>query len=208
MIIGLVGFIGSGKNTVAEQFVKQGFAQDSFASPLKDAVSNIFGWPREMLEGDTEQSRLFRESVDGYWSQKLQNKRFTPRLALQVIGTEIFRENFNPSIWLHSLENRYMASGRKPTVVSDCRFKNELGLIKTMGGVAIRVKRGPEPHWYGTAELAADGDVFSQNTLHDMGVHSSEWDWVNMRVDYTVENNGTIEELEKTVQDITKKIKP
>jgi hypothetical protein len=208
MIIGLVGFIGSGKNTVAEQFVKQGFVQDSFASPLKDAVSDIFGWPRNMLEGDTEQSRVFRESVDEWWSQKLQNRRFTPRYALQVIGTELFRENFNHSIWLHSLENRYMANGRKPTVVSDCRFRNELGLIKTMGGVAIRVKRGPEPHWYEMAKEAASGDTFAQSSLHEMGVHQSEWDWVNMRVDYTVENNGTIEELKTTVQQIVNEIKP
>lgn len=77
-----------------------------------------------------------------------------------------------------------------------------------MGGVAIRVKRGPEPHWYKMAKDAADGDTFAQSSLHEMGVHQSEWDWVNMRVDYTVENNGTIDELKTTVQQIVKEIKP
>lgn len=206
MIIGLVGFIGSGKNTVAEYFEQHNFQKDSFAAPLKDAVSDIFGWPRDMLEGDTDQSRLYRESVDQWWSKKLGNKYFTPRYALQIIGTEIFRDNFNQNIWLHSLESRYMSRGRKPTVISDCRFKNELGLIKTLGGRVIRVKRGPEPHWFETAKLAADGDTFSQHTLSDMGIHQSEWDWVNVRVDYTVTNDGTLDELNTKLADIVKEI--
>ncbi len=52
MLIGLVGLIGSGKDTVAERLVSHhGFVRDSFAKSLKDAVSNIFSWDREMLEG-------------------------------------------------------------------------------------------------------------------------------------------------------------
>ena len=204
MLIGLVGFIGSGKNSVAKQFIKNGFQADSFASPLKDAVSDIFGWPRDMLEGDTEASRAFREAPDQWWSQKLQNKRFSPRYALQVIGTEIFRENFHPSIWLHSLESRYTSKGRPATVITDCRFKNEVGLIKTMGGFIIRVKRGPDPHWIGMAEEAADGDEFSRHSLDEMGIHRSEWDWVNMKVDYTLENDGKLEDLTSKVQAIIK----
>ena len=73
MIVGLVGFIGSGKDSVAKHFVNSGFTRDSFAAPLKDAVSSIFNWPREMLEGDTEQSRIFRESKDQWWSSKLED---------------------------------------------------------------------------------------------------------------------------------------
>ena len=64
MIVGIVGFIGAGKDTVAEVFNKSGYKHESFADPLKDAVANVFGWPRAMLEGDSNQSRAFRESVD------------------------------------------------------------------------------------------------------------------------------------------------
>ena len=56
MIIGLVGFIGSGKDTVASRFISYGCVKDSFAAPLKDACAAIFGWPRELLEGDTVDS--------------------------------------------------------------------------------------------------------------------------------------------------------
>ena len=61
MLIGLVGLIGSGKDTVAERLVSHhGFVRDSFAQSLKDATASIFGWDREMLEGNTESRVLVR----------------------------------------------------------------------------------------------------------------------------------------------------
>ena len=51
MIIGLVGFIGSGKGTIADLLVERhGFFKESFANSVKDACSLIFGWDRAMLE--------------------------------------------------------------------------------------------------------------------------------------------------------------
>ena len=206
MIVGLVGFIGSGKNTVAQCFKEKGFRFDSFASPLKDSASSVFGWPREMLEGDTDQSRAFRETPDQWWSNKLGIKDFTPRFALQYLGTEIFRDSFNDNIWLSSLENRYMGNNRQKTIVSDCRFKNEIGLIRTMGGTVIRVMRGGKPHWYDLAVQASEGDTFSMHTLAEMGIHKSEWDWVSSRFDYTVYNDKDIKHLHNEVDSIIEKI--
>jgi len=52
MIIGICGFIGCGKDTVADHLTNEhGFRRESFAGTLKDAVSVVFGWDREMLEG-------------------------------------------------------------------------------------------------------------------------------------------------------------
>ena len=57
MLVGLCGYIGSGKNAVAEMLVKHhGYEQYSFAKSLKDAVSAVFGWPRELLEGNSPES--------------------------------------------------------------------------------------------------------------------------------------------------------
>ena len=54
MIIGLVGFISSGKGTCADYLVREhGFVKESFANSVKDAVSVVFGWDRQLLEGDT-----------------------------------------------------------------------------------------------------------------------------------------------------------
>ena len=64
-IIGLVGLIGSGKGTVADYLVaKHQFRNISFANHLKDAVAAVFGWPRNLLEGDTEYSRKWRDEID------------------------------------------------------------------------------------------------------------------------------------------------
>jgi ABC-type glutathione transport system ATPase component len=64
-IIGIVGFIGSGKDTVADYLVNfHRFKRESFANSLKDAVSQVFGWDRELLEGRTQESREWRETKD------------------------------------------------------------------------------------------------------------------------------------------------
>ena len=144
MIIGIVGFIGSGKGTVGDILETQGFIKDSFARPLKDAVSIIFGWPRELLEGDTEVSRQWREQKDIFWSEKF-GYDFTPRMALQLMGTEAGRDVFHSDIWVISLLNR--AKGRN-VVVTDVRFQNEIMYIQRNKGIILRVKRGPEPIWY------------------------------------------------------------
>ena len=79
MLVGVVGLIGSGKDTVAERLVQEhNFKKDSFAKSLKDAVSSMFNWDREMLEGKTDESRAWREQPDVFWSKKF-NKDVTPR---------------------------------------------------------------------------------------------------------------------------------
>ena len=205
MIIGLVGWIGSGKNTVADILATQhSYKRDSFAAPLKDATANIFNWPRKTLEGDTDHSRHFRECVDPYWANKLSIKNFTPRLALQIVGTELFREHFHPKIWLDSLEHRYIASGQKPTIITDCRFRNELAFVKQMGGFTIRVKRGDDPHWTEIAKQAQEGNEFAIQQLSDIGIHASEWDHTGVLVDFIIENNGTLEQLKDKVNGVVK----
>jgi len=57
MILGVTGLIGSGKDTIADYLVTtHGFKRVSFAASLKDAVSTVFGWDREMLEGTLKQA--------------------------------------------------------------------------------------------------------------------------------------------------------
>lgn len=208
MIVGLVGFIGSGKDTVAKQFVQQGCVQDSFAGPLKDMCSTVFGWDREMIEGETVESRDFRETPDIFWSKKLGIPNFTPRLALQLIGTEVLRNHFSQDIWLNSLEYRIRRNNETNCVViSDARFRNELDLIKSMGGVVIWVQRGELPEWFDTAKTAYNNAIsrkIMETKYRD--VHESEWNWAGYHVDYTIKNDGTLEELQDKVQIISKEI--
>lgn len=202
MIIGIVGFIGSGKDTMARMIAEHcGARHDSFANPLKDAVSAIFGWPRHLLQGDTTESRTFRETPDLFWSNKLGIEKFTPRLALQIVGTDVLRNHFHTNIWLNSLEYR-LQSAETDIVVSDARFQNELKLIQDQGGKIIWVQRGELPEWYETAVRAAQQqDPLAIKTMETKykHVHRSEWDWAGYPVDVIVENSSTLEDLHDTM---------
>lgn len=206
-LIGICGFIGSGKDTVAKMFVEQGCVQDSFAAPLKDMCASIFGWQREMLEGDTMDSREFRETADLYWTRKLGIDNFTPRLALQLLGTDIMRTHFSQDIWLNSLEYRIRRQRQDElcVVISDARFKNELNLIKELGGVVIHVKRSELPEWYEVAVHANNGSVTAKHTMETKyrHIHASEWKWVGFEFDYEIENTGTLTDLEASVLQIS-----
>ena len=98
MIIGVCGFIGSGKDTIADYLVNiHQYRRESFANTLKDAVSAVFGWDRTMLEGRTKQAREWREQVDEWWSQRL-GRVITPRWILQYWGTEVCRKGFHDDV--------------------------------------------------------------------------------------------------------------
>jgi hypothetical protein len=194
-IIGICGFIGSGKDTAADYLVNfHEFRRDSFAATLKDAVAAVFGWDRELLEGRTKAAREWREQVDPWWSERLQRPDLTPRLVLQLWGTEVCRRSFHDDIWIASLEARLLNS-RDNIVISDCRFPNEISAIKQAGGQVVWVQRGELPSWHIMAGKANNGDAFAAEKLKSLGIHASETAWVGTNFDYIVDNNGTVDDL-------------
>jgi hypothetical protein len=203
MIIGLVGWAGAGKDTVADYLCDfYGFRRDSFASTLKDAVAAVFGWDRNLLEGRTKESRDWREQVDIWWSERLGIPNLTPRWVLQYWGTEVCRKGFNDDIWIASLENKVRKS-RDSIVISDCRFPNEIRAIKSQGGQVYWVQRGPLPEWYDIAlEENTTGSEAAKQELIKRRVHVSETAWIGIDFDAVIDNNGTIEDLYSTVKNL------
>lgn len=207
MIIGVCGFIGSGKDTVADYLTNfYGFRRESFANSLKDAVAHVFGWDRTMLEGRTKQAREWREQQDDWWSTRL-GVSITPRWVLQYWGTEVCRKSFHDDIWIASLENK-LRNSTDDIVISDCRFPNEIKSIKDAGGIVVRVHRGPEPEWYDAAVSLNKGDrgnmnwALSRARIEELGIHASETAWVGTKFDVVLDNNGTIDELFAQVKDL------
>jgi hypothetical protein len=200
MIIGICGFIGSGKDTIADYLVNiHGFRRESFANSLKDAVASVFGWDRVMLEGRTRQAREWREQVDPWWSQRLNMPNLTPRWVLQHWGTEVCRMGFHDDIWIASLENK-LRNVQDEVVISDCRFPNEISAIRNLGGKVIRVRRGNEPDWYQDAVNLNVGPTnmswaLSKKRIIDLGIHASETAWVGTDFDDVLDNNGSLDEL-------------
>jgi hypothetical protein len=201
MIIGLCGFISAGKDTVADYLVDSySFRRESFASTLKDAVSYVFGWDRDLLEGRTRAAREWREQSDEWWSARL-GKPITPRWILQYWGTEVCRKGFHDDIWIASLENKLRKSNTN-VVISDCRFPNEINSIKSAGGKVVWIQRGIMPHWYDVAVQANRGNEAAQRFLLDEGIHASETAWVGTDFDMVLDNNGTIADLYEQVKNL------
>jgi hypothetical protein len=202
MIIGVCGFIGSGKDTIADYLTNfHQFRRDSFASTLKDAVANVFGWDRELLEGRTKQAREWREQVDPWWANRLSMPNLTPRWILQYWGTEVCRKSFHTDIWIASLENK-LRNSRDNIVISDCRFPNEIKSIHASGGQVIWVRRGPLPPWYNIAVKANAGDMLAQKILEEQRVHISETAWVGTKFDRIVYNDSSINDLYQEVKSL------
>jgi hypothetical protein len=202
MIIGVCGFIGSGKDTIADYLVNfHEFRRESFANTLKDAVSAVFGWDRTMLEGRTKAAREWREQVDPWWAERLAMPNLTPRWVLQYWGTEVCRKAFHDDIWIASLENK-LRNSQDHVVISDCRFPNEIASIKAAGGQVIWVKRGELPEWYDLAVQANQGSNLAVQTLKMMKIHASETAWVGTEFDAELENNGTIDELYTQIKNL------
>lgn len=200
MIIGVCGFIGSGKDTIADYLVNlHHFRRESFANTLKDAVSAVFGWDRTMLEGRTKQAREWREQQDNWWTNRL-GIVITPRWVLQNWGTEVCRNGFHDDIWIASLENK-LRNSTDDVVISDCRFPNEIKAIKAAGGIVVRVVRGDEPAWYDAAvsrNRGPDGNStwsLSGRRLEQLGIHASETAWVGTKFNAVLDNNGTLDDL-------------
>ena len=182
-IIGLCGPIGSGKDTIADILLSEyDFSnRDSFAKSLKDVLSVAFGWDRDDLEGLTPASRLWRETTDEWWSNRL-DQTITPRKMMQLWGTECIRMNFHNEFWLATVEKRinniFAQNPNAKIVISDVRFPIEAECIKKLGGSIIKIIRS--------------------NVISSTSNHSSETSLNDIEPDFIIYNYGTIEDL-KTI---------
>lgn len=207
-IVGLVGFADSGKGTAAKVLDDQGWRLIAFADALKDALAAMFGWDRALLEGDTTESRKWRETVDEWWSAKLGIPHFTPRFAMQNVGTDVIRKHFHDDIWVLRMEREILdtVDSVPGVALADVRFPNEAALLRRMNGRIFRVRRGPEPPWMEMAEAANAGSRNATDAMRDVyGVHESEWRWIGLPLDAVIVNDGTTDELRDRLLKVVRK---
>lgn len=101
-------------------------------------------------------------------TQKKSLMGITPREAMQIIGTEMVRDTLDENFWVKHLLRRLDG---KRTVISDVRFQNEADMISKNGGILIEIIR-------------------PNNTVLN---HRSEH--VNIKCDYVIVNDGSINDL-------------
>jgi predicted kinase len=134
-VIGLAGYAGAGKSTIAKQLCEQhGFTLIKFAGPLKDMLRAV-GMTEAELEGDLKQtpSDLFCNH--------------TPRHVMQSLGTEWGRKIIGADFWVNCWKRRVREalSLDASVVVDDVRFPNEIEAVKGFGAMiwVQRPKFGP-----------------------------------------------------------------
>ena len=167
--------------------VKTSFQNKKWADKLKDFVCSLIGYTRIQLEDRELKEKILPEAwwyykipngkgkftlvdylnndKDEKWL-KMANPRYlvktTPRLLLQLVGTECGRNILHPNIWVNSLISEY----REPDiaaikrrrkgfnaiygyylpkwVITDTRFPNEIKAVQDRQGICIKVIRDVE----------------------------------------------------------------
>ncbi len=155
MIIGFMGKKSSGKNTAAlivRQLLnnKIKVIETSFAYPLKNICSMLYDIPKEIVFGSEEDknkiwttwSAVNKSIRDKY--NKQETDPMDVRTLLQLIGTNIFRENLNPNIWTDICLRNISKNEQDITIITDVRFINEMKAIQKVHGKVVRLFRHTE----------------------------------------------------------------
>jgi len=205
-IVGLCGFANSGKSSIAKYLVKNyGFVRLSFAGPVKDVASVVYGWDRFKLDGQTEEDRIWRETSDFTWSKFL-GRNITPRIALQQIGQGM-RDIIDPNIWVHMVRREIEINENTNFVIDDVRYVNERMMLKDVGANLYIVHRAdhtgitfPSEECKRLWEEAIYEQVLS---VDKTPLHRSEWDWLRdptITKDPIIENCGNLENLHTIIE--------
>jgi len=202
MIIGLTGFAGVGKDSVADALIeKLQFSRLSFADALYNEASKAFGvdieWMCDRTNKETPHpvmSLLHCKDFDFIEtlckdaecenSSEWMRKPRSPREILQKWGTEYRREQCS-SYWVDQAENLINKHENSNIVFTDVRFKEEADLIRGVGGIIVRVDRA------------------GINAVND---HPSEQYAKHGSVDYVIYNNGGLDELSTKSIELTETI--
>lgn len=200
-VIAITGLKGSGKDTIASIICKhdKSFKTIAFADRLKDVCALLFNWEREMLSGRFVESREWREKPDEFWTKEL-GVEFTPRRALTSIGTDIIRGTIFNNIWDIIVKKEILDNPNTNFVITDCRFANEIRMIKNLNGIIVQVERGEKPSWWSIAEKYNLGELGIEEPVELKPIHASEKDWIGINnPEHIFYNNGTLEDLEKEI---------
>ena len=173
------------------------FENKKFADKLKDIVCLLLDCTREQLEHrDFKEKQLGEEwwyyqlsqdkivprfhYINDYDNQMCEERylvKLTPRILMQKIGTDLFRNQLHPNIWINSTFVNY--DEKCDWIITDLRFQDELDKVKKNNGIIINLQR----------------DICNDN----LETHISEQLLFNT-FNFIITNNSTIDDLIEQVE--------
>lgn len=114
-----------------------------------------------------------------------------PRKLYQGVGQE-FRK-YDPDVWVKYTFNEIAAARPRQAVISDMRQPNEYRHLKNAGFFVVMVNACYETR---LERMLAAGDDFEPEDLN----HESEQHFKDYLVDFELNNEGTVDELEQQVE--------
>ena len=215
-----------------------------FADKLKDIVCLLINCTREQLEDESIKSKELGEEwwywymerdggyspiiLDYLTTTKKELKNYeglelikpTIRFLLQFIGTNLFRNQLHPEIWVNALMSEYKT---KSTLVSEVNYLGDsrCGICKKptkdisyfLCDEHVEKSKNNFPNWIITdmrflnemeAVKKREGITIrvNRNLEESKDQDESETELDNAEFDYIINNNGTIEELIEKVKEI------
>lgn len=156
----------SGKTTVAQCLVAQGYTIVPFAEPMKLMLA-------PMLECLGYSEAEIKRRLYVHKEELIPELKVSTRHLLQTLGTEWGRSCVAPDVWLNLWRCRVSRLGR--VVVDDVRFPNEAELVRSLGGEV----------WKLTRPGALRGKSHASEGSLDSWAHFSRY----------IVNNGTVAQL-------------
>jgi len=95
----------------------------------------------------------------------------SPRLVMQMIGTEWGRDLIHPDLWTDLWLRRVAAQGGRNVVCDDVRFPNEVNVIRSLGGKVVVLTRREQCLWSEHESerhvIAGDFDIVNTGKLRE-----------------------------------------
>lgn len=207
VLIGLGGKLSAGKDTMADYLVSvHGFVKLGVSDQLAKALYTLNPWIGERYDtaGHYVEQIRYREVIDsiGYVEAKRDPE---VRRLLQVLGTEVGRDQLGEDIWVNASRLRimqYLENGT-PVVLTSIRYPNESRMIRECGGTLVWVERpgapvsgsstgSPAENIGRTVVRAIDEALAASEDFHQ---HRSEVSVSPSDFDQVVINDGSREQL-------------
>jgi hypothetical protein len=185
-VIGLTGFAGSGKSTIAKYLVKDhGYTLLSFAGPLKKMLRTLDPYivpsPIAGIGDDTPLRLSDLLAVMDEGKIKTSSAGVEYRRLLQTLGTDCIR-SVEPDFWVNAAVAQ-MTDPNGNYVFDDVRFPNEAEVIRGLNPIGLwNVERSDQPEFgEGRKHIS---ERFAGQMNESVFIKNSELDGLYAQIDH------------------------